>query len=96
MKTLKEVGKVTSLDAVAGPTGVHVAWVERHGLLNALVFQAKLPSAELAFVEAAGDGGHEVRWAPGPKGADPALVVATLDEQAIVVDGNTRMGVLGG
>ena len=96
VKTLKEVGKVTSLDAVAGPTGVHVAWVERHGLLNALVFQAKLPSAELAFVEAAGDGGHEVRWAPGPKGADPALVVATLDEQAIVVDGNTRMGVLGG
>lgn len=95
VKTLKEVGRVTSLDAVAGPTGVHVAWVERHGLLNTLVFQAKLPSAELGFVEAAGEGGHEVRWAPGPKGADPALVVATLDEQAIAVDGVTRMGVLG-
>jgi len=96
VRVLKEAEQVTSLDAILGPDGVHVAWVERHGLLSTLVFQAVLPKGELGFVEAAGDAGHEVRFAPGGPGEDPALVVSTLEEAVIAVDGKKKVGELGG
>lgn len=93
--TLKEADRVTSLDAVAGPDGVEVAWVERHGLLSTLVFRGSLPSGQLAFIEAVGDGGHEVRFARGSEGEAPAIVVATLDEAVIAVDGDQVIGKIG-
>ena len=96
VRTLKQADRVTSLDAISGPDGVHVAWVERHNLLSTLVFRAKLPKGELGFVEAAGDAGHEVRFAAGPAGQAPALVVSTLDEAVVAVDGNKKLGELGG
>jgi uncharacterized protein YjbI with pentapeptide repeats len=95
VRTLKEVHAVTSLDAVAGAGEVHVAWVERHGLLASLVFRATLPGGELSFLQAAGDGAHEVRFAPGRPSERPALVVATLDEKTVAIDGTEVMGVLG-
>ena len=96
VRTLKEADRVTSLDAILGPDGVHVAWVERHNLLSTLVFQATLPNGKLGFVEAAGDAGHEVRFASGGPGEAPALVVSTLNESVVAVDGGKKIGVFGG
>lgn len=95
VRVLKEADRVTSLDAILGPDGVHVAWVENHGLLSTLVFRATLPSSKLAFVEAAGNAGHEVRFAPGPAGEEPVLVVSTLDETVLAIEGTKKIGEIG-
>jgi len=95
VRTLKEADRVSSLDAVVGPDGVEVAWVEQHGMLSTLVFRASLLSGKLSFIEAVGDGGHEVRWAKGRPGEAPALVVATLDEAVLAVVGDKVVGKIG-
>lgn len=96
VRILKEADRVTSLDAILGPDGVHVAWVERHTLLSTLVFQAHLPSGKVAFVEAAGDAGHEVRFASGGTEQEPALLVSTLEESVVAVVGGKKLAVFGG
>ncbi|MFT7519404.1 MAG: hypothetical protein ACI9MC_001545, partial [Kiritimatiellia bacterium] len=94
--TLRTCDRVMSLDATSGPDGVHIAWVEAGSLFSAITFTTVLPGGKLSLVEAAGDSAHEARFASGGAGVAPALVIATLDEQVIAVDGTRKIGVIGG
>lgn len=94
--TLHRSLRVKSLAVAPSVDGVQVAWVEAQDLLVSFTYRATLPRVGPKFLQAAGDAAAEVAWARPAAGQPPALLVTTLEEQVIVLEGDEQLGTFGG